>query len=83
MIMKQQELCHIKFSKNRIAETCVCHHHDNVSCNFNPFTDTEDELHCILKFCSEHAGEFRLIQEGDSIKGLDIQFKDKKHHSHL
>ena len=82
MIMKQQELCHIKFCKNRIAEACVWHHHDNVYCNFNHFRDKEHEFHCILKFCSKHAEEFKLVQKGNNVKGLNFQFKDKRHHCH-
>lgn len=78
--MKRQELCYIKFCKNKIAEACVWHHHDNEYCNFNPFTDMEDESHCILKLCSKHAQEYKLVQKGDSVKELDIQFKEKKHH---
>lgn len=81
--MKQYELCHIKFCKNRIAEACVWHHHHhNEYCNFNPFTDKEDEFHCMLKFCNKHAEEFKLVQKDDNVEGLDIQFKDKKHHRH-
>ena len=41
--MKQSELCDIKFCKNKTAEACVWHHHNNADCNFNPFTDKEDE----------------------------------------
>ena len=50
-------------------------HHNNVDCNFNPFTDKEDELHCILKFCIKHAEEYKLVQKSDNLKELDIQFK--------
>ena len=50
-------------------------------CSFNPFIGQPDESY-ILKFCSKHAEEFRLIQECDNVKGIDIQFKDKKHHRH-
>lgn len=31
----------------------------------------------------EAAEEFNLVQKRDDAKGSDIQFKDKKHHSHL
>jgi len=55
----------------------------NVYCDFNPFTDKEGDSHCILKFCNKHAEEFKLVQKCDNVKGLDIQFKDKKHHSHF
>ena len=43
--MKQSELCDIKFCKNKTAEACVWHHHNDPNCNFNPFTDKEDESH--------------------------------------
>jgi hypothetical protein len=78
--MRQSELCDIKDCKNKIAEACVWHHCDDVSCNFNPFTDQEDESHCMLKVCNNHAKEYRLVQKGDNMEGLDIKFKDKKHH---
>lgn len=74
MIIKQQELCYIKSCKNRIVETCVWHHHGNEYCNFNPFTDKEDEFHCILKFCSKPAEEFKHVQKCDSVKELDIGY---------
>lgn len=80
--MRQSELCDIKFCKNKTAEACVWHHHNNVDCNFNPFTDKEDESHCILKFCIKHAEEYKLVQKSDNLKELDIQFKDKKHLHH-
>ena len=82
LAMKKLELCYIKFCKNSIAEAYVWHHHDSdkVNCNFNPFIDQPDESHCILKFCNKHAEEFKLVQKGDNVKGLDIQFKDYIHY---
>jgi hypothetical protein len=81
--MKQLELCYVKFCKSRVVEACVCHHHDNAYyCSFNPFTDQQDESHCVLKFCSIHAEEYKLVQQGDIVKELDIQFKDKTHRHH-
>jgi len=80
--MKQSELCYIKFCKNRIAEVCVWHHYDDVNCIFNTFTDQEDESHCILIFCNKHAEEYKLVQKGNNVKGLDMQIKDKKHPHH-
>jgi hypothetical protein len=81
--MRQQEVCYIEFCKSRVAEACVWHHHSNEYCNFNPFTDSEDEFHCMLKFCSKHAEEFKLVQKGDDVKRLNIQFKDKKQRRHF
>ena len=84
MVKEQQELCQIKYCSNRITEACVWHHHDDATlCNFNPFTDQESELHCILKFCNNHAEDYRLFQKGDNGKELNIQLKvDIHHHSH-
>ena len=35
MTMKHPELYDIRDCKNKTAEACVWHHHDNVNCNFN------------------------------------------------
>jgi hypothetical protein len=79
--MTQLEICYVKFCKSNVAEACVGHHHDNVYyCSFNPLTNQKDESHCILKFCSKHAEEYKLVQQSDIVKELDIQFKDKIYH---
>ena len=67
-----QEICDLRYCKNKTAEACVIHHHtdDFRTCNFDPFINDEDESHCII----------RPVQKLDNLEGLDIHFKEKKHH---
>lgn len=71
-----QEICDLKYCKIRQR-----HHTDDFrTCNSDPFINDEDESHCIIRFCNKHAEEYKSVQKLDNLEGLDIHFKEKKHH---
>ena len=51
MTIAHPGLCDIRNCKNKLAEACVWHHHDNVYCNFNPSTDKDMQRN--LNWCKK------------------------------
>lgn len=76
--------CDVEECLENWAQVLVMHHCEStesteydIICEFIPYRNEGDELHCIIRLCNVHANEFRSLQGGP--KETEIQFKDTIH----
>jgi hypothetical protein len=78
------QICDVKDCLDDSDQVFVVHHCEYMEsesrielCEFDPYEDKEDGLHCIIRFCDRHADKFREQQEFGNPERSKIQFKDR------